>query len=62
MSWRTSGSGTALHALRVAVGDTAFFTALRTWTAQRRGGNGSVADLAAHPDPPTLTTWMSDRT
>ncbi len=37
----------ALHALRVAVGDTAFFTVLRTWTTQRRGGNGSVADFLA---------------
>jgi aminopeptidase N len=37
----------ALHALRVAVGDKDFFTALRTWTTQRRGGNGSVADFLA---------------
>jgi aminopeptidase N len=37
----------ALHALRVAIGDKDFFTALRTWTTQRRGGNGSVADFLA---------------
>jgi aminopeptidase N len=37
----------ALQALRVAVGDRDFFTALRTWTTQRRGGNGSVADFLA---------------
>ncbi|MGH3802538.1 MAG: M1 family metallopeptidase, partial [Pseudonocardiaceae bacterium] len=37
----------ALQALRVTVGDDDFFTALRTWTAQRRGGNGSVADFLA---------------
>ncbi|MDQ2882556.1 MAG: M1 family metallopeptidase [Actinomycetota bacterium] len=37
----------ALQALRVAVGDKDFFTALRTWTTQRRGGNGSVADFLA---------------
>jgi aminopeptidase N len=39
--------GMALHALRVAVGDKDFFTALRTSTTQRRGGNGSVADFLA---------------
>ncbi|PZS16292.1 MAG: hypothetical protein DLM60_15640 [Pseudonocardiales bacterium] len=37
----------ALQALRVAIGDKDFFTALRTWTTQRRGGNGSVADFLA---------------
>ncbi|HKR48342.1 MAG TPA: M1 family metallopeptidase [Pseudonocardiaceae bacterium] len=37
----------ALQALRVAVGDESFFTALRTWTDERRGGNGSVADFFA---------------
>jgi aminopeptidase N len=37
----------ALQALRAAVGDEDFFTALRTWTAERRGGNGSVADFLA---------------
>ncbi len=37
----------ALQALRAAVGDKDFFTALRTWTIQRRGGNGSVTDFLA---------------
>jgi aminopeptidase N len=37
----------ALQALRVAVGDEDFFTALRTWVTERRGGNGSVADFLA---------------
>lgn len=37
----------ALHALRVAVGDKDFFTTLRTWTTERRDGNGSVADFLA---------------
>jgi aminopeptidase N len=37
----------ALQALRVAVGDEDFFTALRTWTTERRGGNGTVADFLA---------------
>jgi aminopeptidase N len=37
----------ALQALRVKVGDENFFTALRTWVTERRGGNGSVADFLA---------------
>ncbi|MDQ4020632.1 MAG: M1 family metallopeptidase [Actinomycetota bacterium] len=37
----------ALQALRVEVGDEDFFTALRTWATERRGGNGSVADFLA---------------
>jgi aminopeptidase N len=37
----------ALQALRVKVGDEDFFTALRTWVTERRGGNGSVADFLA---------------
>jgi aminopeptidase N len=39
--------GMALHALRTAVGDEDFFTALRTWATERRGGNGSVEDFLA---------------
>ena len=37
----------ALQALRATVGDEDFFTALRTWATERRGGNGSVADFLA---------------
>jgi aminopeptidase N len=37
----------ALQALRVKVGDEDFFTALRTWATERRGGNGSVQDFLA---------------
>ncbi|MDQ4031894.1 MAG: M1 family peptidase, partial [Actinomycetota bacterium] len=37
----------ALQALRVEVGDEDFFTALRTWATERRGGNGTVADFLA---------------
>ncbi|HEX2289145.1 MAG TPA: M1 family metallopeptidase [Pseudonocardiaceae bacterium] len=37
----------ALQALRVEVGDEDFFAALRTWTTERRGGNGTVADFLA---------------
>ncbi|MFI7073824.1 M1 family metallopeptidase [Micromonospora sediminicola] len=39
--------GMTVHALRVAVGDTAFFTILRTWAAERRNGNGTTADFVA---------------
>jgi aminopeptidase N len=39
--------GMALQALRVAVGDQNFFTALRAWTTERAGGNGSVQDFLA---------------
>jgi aminopeptidase N len=37
----------ALQALRDEVGDEDFFTALRTWTTERRNGNGSVSDFLA---------------
>ncbi|MGH3933598.1 MAG: M1 family metallopeptidase [Pseudonocardiaceae bacterium] len=37
----------ALHALREEVGDEDFFTALRTWTTERRNGNGSVREFLA---------------
>jgi aminopeptidase N len=37
----------ALQALRVEVGDQDFFAALRTWTTERRGGNGTVQDFLA---------------
>ena len=35
----------ALQALRHRIGDTAFWSLLRTWLAQRAYGNGSVADF-----------------
>jgi aminopeptidase N len=37
----------ALQALRASVGDEDFFTALRTWSTERRNGNGSVSDFLA---------------
>ncbi|GAA5171098.1 M1 family metallopeptidase [Pseudonocardia eucalypti] len=37
----------ALAAFRARVGDQAFFTTLRTWLAERRNGNGTVADFLA---------------
>ncbi|MEV0426044.1 M1 family metallopeptidase [Micromonospora sp. NPDC050495] len=39
--------GMAVHALRVAVGDSAFFTILRTWAAEQRHGNATIADFVA---------------
>jgi aminopeptidase N len=39
--------GMALQALRAAVGDQDFFTALRTWTTEQAGRNGSVQDFLA---------------
>ncbi|MGH3702288.1 MAG: M1 family metallopeptidase [Pseudonocardiaceae bacterium] len=42
-----SRGGMALQALRVAVGDDNFFAALRAWTTERAGGNGSVQDFLA---------------
>jgi aminopeptidase N len=37
----------AVHALRVEVGDDAFFAILRGWTARYRNGNATVEDFAA---------------
>ncbi|HEY2766436.1 MAG TPA: M1 family metallopeptidase [Pseudonocardiaceae bacterium] len=37
--------GMALQALRSAVGDEHFFAALRAWTTERRGGNGTVEEF-----------------
>jgi aminopeptidase N len=36
-----------VHALRRTVGDDTFFRILRTWTAERRGGNATTEDLIA---------------
>jgi aminopeptidase N len=35
------------HQLRLAVGDTAFFEILRTWTADHRFGNGTTDQFTA---------------
>jgi aminopeptidase N len=37
----------AVHALRRAIGDEDFFRLLRTWTTERRDGNGSTDDFLA---------------
>jgi aminopeptidase N len=34
-----------LHALRLQLGDEAFFTILRTWTARYGGGNATTTDF-----------------
>ncbi|MFV2099939.1 M1 family metallopeptidase [Micromonospora sp. LOL_024] len=39
-----------VHALRRTVGDDAFFEILRTWTAERRDGTATTADLVALAD------------
>ncbi|MFR9774756.1 M1 family metallopeptidase [Micromonospora sp. MS34] len=39
--------GMTVHALRVAVGDTAFFTILRSWAAEKKYGNATTADFVA---------------
>ncbi len=36
-----------LHALRITVGDAAFFTIVRDWATQRAGGTGTTAQLLA---------------
>jgi aminopeptidase N len=39
--------GMTVHALRVAVGDSAFFTILQTWAAEKQNGNGTTAEFVA---------------
>jgi aminopeptidase N len=36
-----------LHALRLKVGDDAFFATLKAWSAHYRNGNGATADFIA---------------
>ncbi|MFI7604088.1 M1 family metallopeptidase [Micromonospora sp. NPDC049366] len=36
-----------VHALRVAIGDKAFFTLLKTWAADKRNANGTTAEFIA---------------
>jgi aminopeptidase N len=54
-----------LQALRLAVGDRAFFRILRTWAQTRRGGNGSTPEFIALAERlsgrdlgPLFTTWL----
>ncbi|MFJ6195634.1 M1 family aminopeptidase [Micromonospora sp. NPDC092111] len=39
--------GMTVHALRVAVGDEAFFRLLKTWAAEKRDGNATTAEFVA---------------
>ncbi|MFC4149611.1 M1 family metallopeptidase [Micromonospora mangrovi] len=39
--------GLTLHALRMTVGDAAFWRIVRAWAATQRGGNGSTAEFIA---------------
>ncbi|MFI6260816.1 M1 family metallopeptidase [Micromonospora sp. NPDC051006] len=39
--------GMTVHALRVAVGDKAFFQILKTWAAEKRNANGTTAEFIA---------------
>ncbi|PZF95603.1 M1 family metallopeptidase [Micromonospora deserti] len=55
----------AVHALRRTVGDDTFFRILRTWTAERRGGNATTEDLVALAERvsgrslrPLLDAWL----
>ena len=55
----------ALHQIRLAVGDAAFFRILRTWTAKRQYGNGTVAQFQALAErisgrdlDAVFTTWL----
>ncbi|MEN3610344.1 M1 family metallopeptidase [Plantactinospora sp. ZYX-F-223] len=59
----------AVHALRRTVGDETFFRILTTWTAEKRDGNASTADLVAHaervsgkPLRPLFDAWLSGTT
>lgn len=55
----------ALQALRTTVGDDAFFTILRTWVAQHKGGSARISDFIAlaerisgKPLADLFTTWL----
>lgn len=54
-----------LHMLRQQVGDVAFFRILRTWAAQKAGGNGTTAEfialaegLSGHQLEELFQTWL----
>jgi aminopeptidase N len=58
-----------LHALRHLVGDTAFFTIVRRWVAEHRGGNGSTAAfevlvglVAGSGAASSLDRWLTSTT
>jgi aminopeptidase N len=54
-----------VHALRLAIGDDAFFRLLKAWAADRRNGNASTADFVAEaervagkPLQPLFDAWL----
>ncbi|HEX2773232.1 MAG TPA: M1 family metallopeptidase [Micromonosporaceae bacterium] len=56
----------AVHALRLTVGDEAFFRILSTWTTEKRNGNASTEDLVALSDrvsgkqlDPLFDAWLT---
>ena len=58
----------ALHKLRQAVGDTAFFKILRTWAAQHRNGHGTTAQFTSLAErvsgkdlDPLFKTWIGTK-
>lgn len=59
------GGARALHALRLTVGDDAFFEVLRTWYADNDGGTVTTGDFQAHAEAVTgedldgfFDTWL----
>lgn len=57
-----------LHALRVHVGDSAFFTIVQRWTAQNRCGNVTTAqflalasEVSAEPVEPVPHDWLFEK-
>ncbi|MFI6758583.1 M1 family metallopeptidase [Micromonospora sp. NPDC050417] len=59
----------AVHALRLTVGDEAFFRILRTWTAEKRNASVVTGDLvtvaervAGRPLGPLFDAWLSGTT
>ncbi|MEV0618876.1 M1 family metallopeptidase [Nonomuraea sp. NPDC050404] len=57
-----------LHALRGAMGDEAFFAALRAWTAEHRHGTVTTREFAGHVQRhtprqvgPLLSAWLHDK-
>lgn len=63
--WVYKRGALTLHVLRREVGDEPFFTLLRTWTAQHRGGTVTTEDFLAHcagtlgrDVTPLLAPWL----
>jgi aminopeptidase N len=55
----------AIHQIRLAMGDDAFFETLRTWVESRKYGNGNIAQFQALAEQisgvdldAVFTTWL----